>query len=215
MPSGEHLASYEVDPNAFPIGATASGLVLNTKTLIDTGDGWISEPASEQIIHLLLDGTLVNLFQGHAIAATPSAVAILNRERLVIGSADGGSSHDIPKPGPGAWDAVGGPGIPSDAMPLQTVSPDGSMLLVALFEAPDVNGTPAKSTLFVVDLETNVTTTIDHYEGPPPLATWSRDGQWIVLIDNRDIELIRLSDPEDRFALPGVVPEEHWVLAAG
>lgn len=215
LPSGERLASYEVDPNAFPIGATTSGLVLNTETLIDTGDGWISEPASEQILHLLLDGTLVNLFQGHAIAVTPSAVAILNGERLVIGSADGGGSHDIPKPGPGAWDAVGGPGIPSDAMPLQTVSPDGSMLLVALIEAPDVNGTPAKSTLFVVDLETNVTTTIDHYEGPPPLATWSRDGQWIVLIDNRDIELISRTDPQNRFTLPSVVPEEHWVLAAG
>lgn len=216
VPSGELLASYEVDPNAFPIGATSSGLVLNMHTWIDTGDGFISEPGSEQILHLLRDGTLVNVSQGHAIAVTPSAVAILNGDRLIIGSADGGSSYDIPKPVPGTWFEVGGPGIPSEAMPLQTVSPDGSRLLVGIADSLDVNRTPRSSTLFSMDLETGVATTIDRWSGPgTPLATWSRDGQWIVLVDNQDITLISLTDPENRFTLPGVVPEEHWVLAAG
>jgi Tol biopolymer transport system component len=100
-------------------------------------------------------------------------------------------------------------------MPLQTISPDGSTLLFAIGDELDVNGTPETSTLYAVDLASHETTAVADFPGRPPGATWSRDGQWIVLIDNRDIELIRLSDPKDRLTLPNVVPEDHWVLAAG
>jgi hypothetical protein len=64
-------------------------------------------------------------------------------------------------------------------------------------------------------LETGVATVIAGLPGGTPPATWWRDGEWIVLIDNRDIEPISRNDPENRFTLRNVVHEEHWVLAAG
>jgi hypothetical protein len=215
LPSGRRLATFEIDANAFPIGATASGLVLNTETLIDTGDGWISEPGSAQILHLMRDRTTVNLFQGRALAVSSSRIVFLRGESLVIGSADGGGSHEVPRPDPGTWLDVGGPGLPSDAMPLQVMSPDGSRLLVAIGDALDVKGTPETSTLYSIDLDTNATTAIARFQGAPPLATWSRDGQWIILVDIRDLTVISRTDPSNTYSLPGIVPEGHWVLAAG
>jgi sugar lactone lactonase YvrE len=134
---------------------------------------------------------------------------------LVLLGTDGIDRATIPKPAPGTWFWVGGPGGPSDAMPLQTISPDGSTLLFAIGDELDVNGTPETSTLYTVDLASHQTTAVADFPGRPPGATWSRDGQWIVLIDSRDIELISRTDPENRFTLPNIIPEEHWVLAAG
>jgi hypothetical protein len=214
LPSGRHLASYELDPNAFPIGATAAGLIFNLEDLVDTGDGWVSGPGS-QVLHLQRDGIVMNLFPGRAIAVTSSAVVTLDGSSLVIGSVDGESSRDLPMPVPGEWSEVGGPGGPSDAMPLHTVTTDGSQFLIAIADSLDVNRVPRSSTLFSIDLETGVASMIAELPGGTPLATWSRDGEWIMLVRQQDIELIRRSDPTDRFLLPGVVPADHWVLAAG
>jgi hypothetical protein len=227
LPSGRRLASFEADPGTFPVAATDTGLVLNAEGLVDTGDGWVTEPGSERVIHLLKDGSTVEIGGGRAFAANSDRIVlwacpgdspgcVLHRtNELVLAGADGIDRVTIPKPAPGTWLWVGGPGGPSDAMPLQTITPDGSTLLFAIGDALDVNGTPETSTLYGIHLETTETTAIAHFQGRPPLATWSRDGQWIILVDIRDLTVISRTDPSNTYSLPGVVPEDHWVVAAG
>ncbi len=47
------------------------------------------------------------------------------------------------------------------------------------------------------------------------MATWSGDGQWIVLVDQRTIRLVNFDDPTITIELEDVVPDGHFVLAAG
>ena len=227
LPSGRRLASFEADPGTGPVAATTTGLVLNAENLVDTGDGWVTEPGSQRVIHMLKDGTTIDVGAGFAVAANADTIVLwacpsdspdcqlYRTNELVLVGTDGIDRATIPKPAPGTWFWVGGPGGPSAAMPLQTISPDGSTLLFAIGDELDVNGTPETSTLYTVDLASHQTTAVADFPGRPPGATWSRDGQWIVLIDTRDIELISRTDPENRFTLPNIIPEKHWVLAAG
>ena len=207
--------SVEVDGSAFPIASTDTGLVLNTHRWLDTGDGFVTEPGSETTIHLTDDGTVNQVGTGWAIAAGPSRIARTTDGELVISGPDGSNEVQVTKSFEGTWVDLGGPMVPSDAMPLQTVAPDGSELLVSLGRDLDVNGKPAYSELVAVDLDDGSTRSIAQYDGRTPFATWSSDGQWIALLGPDDITLINATDPNNVHSLEGVVPDEHYPLAAG
>ena len=106
----------------------------------------------------------------------------------------------------------------SDAMPLQTASPDGSRLLIALGKNFDVNGTSTTTTLFILDLDQAILELVAEFAVHiPPLATWSADGQWIAILDSRDIRLVDASDPERTILLEASLvrllhPEGHSSL---
>jgi hypothetical protein len=225
LPTGRVIQSYEADANAFPIAATDTGLVLNTERLFDTGDGWTTEPGSERVLHLLEDGTTVDAGPGRAIAAGADIIIRLACDKpncdpwstntLVFSSPDGSDRRIIVAPSPGVWRPVGGPTIPSDAMPLQTVSPDGSTVLIGRGQALDVNNTPAESQVVAIDLVTGSSTVVATFGGAPPVATWSADGEWVALLSGRDVRLVNLSDPAKNFILPDAIPLNHFVFAAG
>lgn len=228
--SGRRLASFEAEPNAFPAGATDAGLVLTTERLFDTGDGWMTEPGSERVVVLATDGSLTEVGPGRALTAAADTivrlVCVAEDPRvnprpdceLVIGDALGVVTH----PGDGRWAPVGGPKIPSESMPLPSISPDGRTLLVAFGEDPDANGTPARSTLYAVDLGDGSARDIANFEGRYPLATWSVDGRWIAVLggrfggdDHGDITFYDRADPTTSFTVEEAIPEGHLPLAAG
>lgn len=221
--SGEPILQVEADGEAFPVAATNNGLVLNHSTLFDTGDGWAVRPGSEKVTHLLEDGTTVDVGDGIAIAASGTRIARLMRQEdrgslrrgneLVISDVDGSREIEVSKPFPGIWFHVGGPGVPSDAMPLQTVSPDGSELLVGLARRLDVNNMPVEAVLVAVDLATGETRVTS--EERTLLANWSADGQWIATHWRSEITLINSSDPQTILRFENIVPADHFVLAAG
>jgi len=215
MTDGESLLSLETDGTAFPVAATNDGLVLNTHSWFDTGDGFTVEPGSEVVVHLSDDGTTVRVGEGIAVAASPTRVIRTSSNRLFISASDGSDEVEVAAPFDGTWIGVGGPMIPSSAMPLQTLSPDGTEMLIGLGRQLDVNGTPADSELIGVSLMDGSTRTIAEFEGPTPFATWSSDGNWIALLWQKDITLINSIDPETVRHMEDVVPPDHFPLAAG
>lgn len=214
LTDGAVLLSLEVDGEAIPVATTDQGLVLNTRSRLDTEDGSTVEPGSEVVVHLTDDGNTFQVGEGTAVAAGPTRVARLSSNRLLIGAPDG-IDFEVAKPFDGTWIEVGGPMIPSTAMPLQTVSPDGTELLISLGRQLDVNAKPADSELIGVSLLDGSTRTIAEFEGPTPYATWSSDGNWIALFWQKDITLINSIDSETVIHMEDVVPPDHFPLAAG
>lgn len=227
LPDGRRLQSYEADTNAFPVAATSTGLVLNTHVWFDTGDGFTIQPGSERVIHLGEDGNVAEVGSGWAIAASDSIVIRLAHQSdqpdgdlhrsniLILSDADGANEFVIAKPFDGAWFDLGGPSIPSDAMPLRTTSPDGSTVLVGLGEGLDVNGSPTRSVLVAIDIDDGTSRIIAEFNGAPPPTTWSADGQWIALLDSDDIQLINAANPDIVTTFTNVIPPDHFVFAAG
>lgn len=207
--------SVEVDGSAFPIASTNTGLVLNTHRWLDTGDGFVTEPGSEATIHLTDDGATNQVGTGWAIAASPTRIARTTNGELFISDPDGGNQLQVTKPIEGTWIDLGGPMAPSSAMPLQTVSPDGSQLAVSIGQDLDANGNPAYSELLAVDLDDGSTRTLSQFDGRTPYATWSSDGEWVALLGREDITLINAPDPNNIQSLEDVIPDEHFPLAAG
>lgn len=225
---GSPFLSLEADAADFPVAATGTGLVLNTHRWFDTGDGFTAEPGSELVVHLLANGIEVEIGEGTAIAASPTKVArlacpadraacdlYLHSNRLIVSSPDGTDQIEVSKDFDGSWRSVGGPGIPSDAMPLQTVSPDGSELLISLGRDLDVNGSPAYSVLLAIDLLDGTTRTIAELDEDTSTGTWSSDGEWIALLGRDDIRLVNANDPAMTILLEEVIPPGHFPLAAG
>ncbi len=222
LPTGRILASFTVEPNSHPVGATTAGLVLNTERFVLTGTGvsaaWTTEPGSEQVVLVDEDGTANVLGPGWALAA--AANTIVRRVctpgqpetcDLLVGDAVG----SLAGPGNGAWSPVEGPSIPNPAMPLRPISTDGKSMLVAFGENPDPNGNPAQSVLYAVDLETGESRTIATFDDGYPTATWSADGRWIAVINGRDITLYAGNDPALSFTIENAIPRDHYPLAAG
>ena len=225
---GEAVLRIELDPAAFPVAATEAGLIFNTHEWLDTGDGFEVEPGSESALHLAADGTTSRIGPGSAFASSSTRVARLvcpadrptcdtnlDANILVLSDTDGGHQVEVPADGDGTWANVGGPMIPSDAMPFQTVSPDGSELLVRSGQALDVNGVPSQSVLVAVDLADGTLRPIGEFDDETPLAAWSADGQWIALFWQDDIYLVNAESPDTTLMFTGVIPSDHFPLAAG
>ena len=229
----QQIVSANISDNAFPAAVSESGLILNTVQFVDTGDGLITDAGTERVISLSPAGESTDLGPGQAIAATPSLLARfvcpsdqllcdLYRENELVVSSLGGDDdlRSIEKPREGTWMRVGGPMIPSDSMPLPTVSPDGTRLLVRLGQDLDVNGVPVTSQLMVVDLETGETTVLAKYGQQTHEATWSRDGGWVLTFDYReehriDVTVIEVANPANTFTYEDLIPDGQWPLAAG
>jgi hypothetical protein len=229
----QQIVSANVPDNAFPAAVSESGLILNTVQFVDTGDGLITDPGSERVVSLSPAGESTDFGPGQAIAATPSLLArfvcpsdqllcdLYRENELVISSLGGDDDlRSIEKPREGTWMRVGGPMIPSDSMPLPTVSPDGTRLLVRLGQNLDVNGVPATSQLMVVDLETGETTVLAEYGQEAHEATWSRDGGWVLTFDyleehRIDVTVVEVAEPGNTFTYEDLIPDGQFPLAAG
>jgi hypothetical protein len=215
MDDGSVLIRTEADGSAFPVAATDQGLVLNRHSWLDTGDGFTTEPGSEVAILLNADGSTSQIGPGRALAASSNRVVRVASSRLLISDPDGSNEVEVSQPFDGTWVDIGGPGVPSDAMPFQTVSPDGSEVLISLGREFDVNRKAAYSELIAVDLSDGSTRSLAEFDGTTPNATWSSDGEWIALFWQDDVTLINASDPTVVIPLEDVVPPEHFPLAAG
>lgn len=213
--TGRSLLTVELEANTFPVAATNQGLIFNSHDVVFSGDGWVEAPGSFGVALLTEDGAITDLGGGSAVAATADKVVLASSTRLILRSLSGDPDVTVEPPHDGVWEPVGGPVIPSDAVSLQTVSPDGSQFLIALGTNLDVNRQPSKADLIVVDLIDGTTRTIEQLEGRWPAATWSADGEWIATFQANDIYLIKPDQPETKITLTDVIPADHFPLAAG
>lgn len=214
--TGELLASVEVPDRAFPVGETERGLIVNLDTSVSTGDACYIDPASHRVGALRRDGTMEDLGRGVAIATWENYVALRmdDDSEIIIRNLDDDSDQVVTVPDAGAWSDVGGPSIPSTAQPLPTVSADGRLLLAHTGPERSTDGDATNSALYAIDLTTGQPTRLAEFDDWAPLATWSEDGDWVLLVRGRDLELVNPADGTT-INLADAVPEEHFVLGAG
>lgn len=220
--SGSVLLQTETAPETRPVGATYSGLVVESVAWTDTGDGFVVEPGSERALLLSEEGELSDVGPGRVIEAGADTIVRTVCEEagsqcvLAMTDSDGSNERSAGPPMDGEWIHLGGPGIPSISYPLRGLSPDGSSMVMGVAAGFDANNTPETVTLVIVALQGLTTRIISEVEG---LATWSRDSNWIVEIDQRNVSLINVDinaeDPTDVITVDDVIPPDHWALAAG
>ncbi len=113
------------------------------------------------------------------------------------------------------WLEVGEPIIPGHAAPIDTVGPDDSQLLVATRPIDALESDPDIG-LLRVDVATFTTGAVPLSDGfgPGDLATWSRDGRFVVVIQGNDVVTV---DLETGIAErnPDLIPDVYFILAAG
>jgi len=152
------------------------------------------------------DGTLINEVSGTALSVGWESVAIAQDDgSLVLANAMLGSPVEVAPPEPGVWASVGGPLIPSEAPPVAT---GAEQLLVAL-----VDGENQRAMLVAVG-SNGVARSVYQVSNDEFVASWSRDGDWIVVVDQDGVTLVP-SDGGDPVDVGDVVPSDHWVLSIG
>jgi hypothetical protein len=191
------LGSFEIAGDWSPVGSTALGLVMN---------GEDPDPRS-----ILVDpnGEILAELAGTALSVGNTAAIRRTDGSLVITDADLGNAREVQKPGPGSWEAVGGPTIPSDAPPVVT---GGSGFLVALV-ADAARGINDGGQLVFVDSAGNAEA-IHTLSGGQPIASWSRDWGWVVVVEDKEVTLVPI-DGQPAIPLGALIPTGHWVVAIG
>jgi hypothetical protein len=220
--TGELLLQTELAANTHPVGATYSGLVLESVKWIDTDgeSGFVTEPGSEETLLLTEDGTLSKIGPGHVVEAGADTIVRLACTEpggcpLTITDSDGTNERLAPVPIDGRWMHLGGPGIPSTSWPMSALSPNGSSIVMGIGDDFDVNDVPAEQTVGTIDVTAGTTTL--RGELGPGLVTWSRDSDWLAVIGNTDVRFISvdINKPEEIVEVENVIPEGHFPLAVG
>jgi hypothetical protein len=220
--TGSRLLQTETAPETTPVGATYSGLVLESVSWTDTGDGFITEPGSERALLLTDEGELNEIGPGQVLeAGADTVVRTVCPEtgdpcELAITDSDGSNLRGGRPPIDGEWIHLGGPGIPSTSFPLRGLSPNGSSLIMGVASGFDVNSMPENTTLVIVDVQAATTQILGEIQG---LTTWSRDSDRVVIIDQHDVSFIvvdfNVGDPGQVITVEDVIPPDHFALAAG
>lgn len=192
------LMSTEIEGTWQPVGATVEGLIL-------TGD-----EAGPRTRLVSTDGTIRAEVPGTALSVGWNGSAVLRPDgSLILTSALLDRPVPVDKPGDGAWVSVGGPIIPAASPPARTGT---DRYLVMLAHEPG-KGEISAGDLVVVDGVGTATAIYQLREGSH-LASWSRDGDWIVVVEDSSVTLVSVSDGSI-VPLGGLIPDSHWVLTAG
>lgn len=216
----------EVEPASIAVAATNGGLVLNTSQLTETADGLIDERGTQRVVVVGSNGATRDVGAGVAFAAAEGNIARLvctsaspecaaGNNELLVTDIHGNDERPVLPPRPGAWIPVGRPPTPTQSASIQTLSPDGSRLLIGHRQ----EGRDASTRLIVVDLDEGTHKTLGQFDDMPPspawpLATWSRDGRWIVLLFEREIRLIDAANPDNTATLTDALPAGYYPWAA-
>ena len=183
------LGSWEIEGTWHPAGTTVDGLVLNSD--------------SDRVQVVGFDGTTIGEVDGRAISVGWQSIGIIGGDgELSVTDAFLGNPVAVQRPGRGIWVGVGGPIIPSEAPPVVTGQ---ERLLV---------GQSENDTVGIYILDTSGAT--QHiYDGTPnAIASWTRAGDWVSVVENGSVALIKAETGEIH-DLGEMIPPDHWVLTAG
>lgn len=212
---------FEMTAPAVPVGATAERLVLD-------------EVSTERVWTLRRNRTsLLVRAEGRSagLDATSGFVAVVEPGRLLLVDTASVDQRTLA----GAWEAVGGPAIPSTSAPLPVATegaflvrrvavedgegsePAGVLELVTVpapSPSPNVDAVRATSRRVVQQPRAQA----DEERNPFSMAFWSRDGGVLALRGQRDVYLVRhtVRDPDAEVIVPLVeLPEGQFLFAAG
>ena len=192
------LMSTSVEGKWQPVGVTIEGLVLVT-------DG--PEPITRLISP---DGMVRAEVEGTALSVGRNGAAVLRPDRsLITTDARLDNPTQVDKPGTGEWMPVSGP-LASTTTPLTITTSD--QFLVMLASEPE-KGPSSAGELMVID-PSGYAIPIYEVSRGPHLASWSRGGDWVVVVEDSTVTLVNLEDGSIE-PLGALVPDSHRVLTAG
>jgi len=181
-----------------PAGATVEGLILTS----DLPEPRTSLVSTNGTVEAELDGTALSVGWNGASILRPDG-------SLIVTNASLESPIQVEKPSAGAWVSVGGPVVPAHSPPVRTGQDD---YLLMLADDPD-KGPGGAGHLVVVDAAGRATA-IHELSPGSHLASWSRAGDWVVVVEDSAVELVSVADGSTT-QLGGLIPESFWVLTAG
>lgn len=213
----------ELDAPAHPVGATIDGLVLATERLVDAGDGWVTEPGSERVVVLNEDGGLTEVGGGLAIGTTADAVVRLTCEaspcaegspqEVIATRSNGKEIASVPLDPGLRWHPLSAPAVPGTTLPLPTVSPDGSKLVLG-GQRPGPDGPTWEGHL--VDFHRGRVTRVEGLGAvSEAVAAWSGDSRWIAVLSGSDVRLVDASGTPHVASETQALPAGHHAIAAG
>lgn len=186
--------STEIGGVWHPMGATVDGLILS------------SDESGPRTMVVSPDGYVLTEIDGTALSVGWNGVAVLGPDgSLNLFDARLEDPRRVQKPGEGAWASVGGPVVPAESPPART---GGDDYLVLLADSAD-----GKSGGLVIVDDSGATKTIYEVSGAP-LASWSRDGGWVVIVEGSSVTLVSIDDGSV-VALGDLIPDSYFVLTAG
>lgn len=187
------LMATEIDGIWHPMGATVDGLVLSS-----------DESGSPRTALVSPEGNVVTDVEGTALSVGWNGVAILRADgSLILTDARLENPSQVDKPGAGDWSSVGGPVIPAESPPAKTGADDYLVLL----------GDASVGSLVVIEAS-GAASVIYETDSGPSLASWSRDGGWVVVVEGLSVTLVSREDGSVE-PLGDLIPDGHFVLSAG
>ncbi len=177
----------EAPPDAFPVTASTTGLLLNSFDWLDAGDGFVEDPATFKMMLVEPDGTLQPLWAGFGLDLSVNRIIWMECDQagvecaIVVSSIKGPSPADLRVEIPGFSYQTGA-----------VASPNGRWLAVGVGRQGG-----ADQAILIVDVvdgsyKTLMTgRSLSSYFGPS--ITWSVDSDWLLSLDG-DALAIRLED---------------------
>jgi hypothetical protein len=181
-----------------PAGATVEGLILT------------SDPPEPRTSLVSTNGTVEAELNGTALSVGWNGASILRPDgSLIVTDASLEGPIQVEKPSAGAWASVGGPVVPAISPPARTGQDDYLLML-----ADDPHKGPVGAGHLVVVDAAGRATAIHELSPGSHLASWSRAGDWVAVVEDSAVELVSVVDGSTT-QLGELIPESHWVLTAG
>jgi hypothetical protein len=178
-----------------PVGATIGGLILTSQD---------PEPRTNMVSS---DGTMETGWEGTALSVGWNGAAIVQPDgSLVVADATLDDLVRVEKPSEGEWVSVGE--VASSSSPPVITGADRYLVMLAEESDRDSAGD-----LVMIDSSGLATSIFELSEGTH-VASWSRDGNWVVVVEGLSVTLVSMRDGT-RAPLGDLIPESHVVLAAG
>jgi len=201
---GTEIASRNFREGSAPKGVTASGSLivdaLNEALIAIDGEGTEVSIGSGTLVAIAGDETLVQ-------RCNDTSCARRWVDAVTGATRDAGTDNRV-------WVSVAGPSIPGHSTPLPSASPGGEQILVGTRSLDQGSSDPLTEWLRV-DVATNETERVPLTTEPvPALATWSRDGRFVVVIGSDAVQVVDLAT-EVVASYEALVPDGFFVLAAG
>lgn len=187
------LLRVEVEGSWQPYGTTAAGLILASK----------EGPPRTRLV--AMDGSVGEPVAGEPLSVGWSGVLILEDGALQVTRPDLTEPIEVDQPVAGMWASIGGPVIPADAPPIRT---GAAAHLVAIVDGD----APASQSVIVVQDDGSARAILE-VENGHGVAMFSRADDWVAYAGAGGVTLI--PSEGDPISLGELVPDGHWVLAAG
>jgi hypothetical protein len=189
------LMSTEIQGSWEAEGATVEGLILTSERPVPR----TSLVSTSGSIEAELDGTALSVGWNGASILRPDGSLIVTDSSLE-------DPIQVEKPGAGVWVSVGEPVEPATSSPARTGQDDYLLMLAD-------KGQAGVGDLIVVAAAGRASVIYEFSPGTH-LASWSRAGDWVVVVEDSAVTLISVVDGSTT-PLGNLIPESHRVLTAG